>query len=123
MKNKTTLTLLVAVLLLVFTACHHRHTNKIVMNDNDTYLKFEYSGQVMLTEDKTAIESVSPNGHLTLKYTKDDKKLIAQSDRNGNVHYKVYHDGERLNFDSEGKALLQEAIQKLTASHSVHFYK
>src|ERR1700754_3448850 len=66
------------------TACRFgkQHTT-IMENGNGVMVKIEYVGQTYFNDEGTAIRSISPNG--SVKYKRDGKELIAESDRYGKI--------------------------------------
>ncbi len=99
-------------------SCHYNgRTKTIVVNDDQTQLKIQYCGVVEFNEDETGIESISPNGFV--KYKKDDCKLMVQSDDNGNIHYKLYYEGTKINSNSEkGEHLIANAIKDIVEHYN-----
>lgn len=100
------------VFIISVTACKFgkRHTT-IMENGNGSTVKIEYWGQTYFNAEGTAIKSISPNG--SVKYTRDDKTLIAESDYLGKITYEL-NDGEKqATLDESGKEFLAQAVKDM----------
>lgn len=108
------LQIMVAALGLITTvaACRFgkRHTT-IMENGNGSTLKIEYVGQTYFNVAGTAIESISPNGYV--KYSRNGKELMAESDRNGKITYELNDGDKRTVLDESDKAFLAQAIKDM----------
>jgi hypothetical protein len=99
-------------ILLSVTACRFgkRHTT-IMENGNGTTVKIEYVGQTYFTPDGTGIKSISPNGYV--KYSRDDKQLIAESDYNGKITYELNDGGKQTMLNDGDKEFLAQAVKDM----------
>lgn len=99
-------------IIIMTTACRFtkRHTS-ITENGNGSNLKIEYVGQTYFNAEGTAIKSISPNGYV--KYTRDGKSIIAESDYKGRITYEL-NDGEKQSMlDENGKEFLAMAVKDM----------
>jgi hypothetical protein len=87
-----------------------RHTT-IVENGNGTTVRIEYLGQTYFNAEGTAIKSISPNGYV--KYTRDGKELIAESDYHGKITYELNDGGKQTMLDDGGKEFLAQAVKDM----------
>ncbi len=103
---------LLAVLLSV--ACNMGgHTRSIHSGDGKESLDIEYKGEVFFNPEETAIDEISPGGYI--KYKKNDKKFIAEPNDSGNVNYKLYFDGKRVDItDTAAKEFFKTAMEEIT---------
>ena len=110
--KKLRVLLLIAFLSGIAVSCNFGtgHTT-IIENDNNHYLKIEYSGHVHFSDDGTAISSISRGGYV--KYWYNNRKLEARSNGSGGVSYELYNNGERLDPDHDGKPLIAEAVKMM----------
>jgi hypothetical protein len=78
------------LLQLLSTACHYNNyrTRTVKVNNESVKLKIEYCGEIIFSDDETAIEAIEPDGYV--KYRRNDQRFIAESDADGNITYKVY---------------------------------
>lgn len=90
-----------------------RGSGSMTMINDGVSIKMEYEGKITFNEEETAVKSLSPNGYL--KYKKNDKKLVIESNSKGEVSYEFYDDGEKLAFDERGKKFLAEAIKDMVS--------
>ncbi|NHA05042.1 hypothetical protein G7092_14630 [Mucilaginibacter sp. HC2] len=99
-------------ILLSVTACRFgkRHTT-IMENGNGTTVKIEYVGQTFFTADGTGIQSISPNGYV--KYSRDGKQLIAESDHYGKITYEVNDGGKQTMLNDGDKEFLAQAVKDM----------
>ena len=99
-------------ILLSVTACRFgkRHTT-IVENANGNTVRIEYVGQTYFTADGTGIKSISPNGYV--KYSRDNKQLIAESDYHGKITYEVNDGGKQTILNEGDKEFLAQAVKDM----------
>jgi uncharacterized protein YxeA len=102
---------IIIVMLLIgtaFTACHRGSRTVIITRIDDSKIKIEYSGAIMLNDDKTGIQGLSHNGYIS--YNKNGDELDVASGPNGSITYEL--NGEKTSvLNSHGKTLLAEAIK------------
>jgi len=97
-------------LLFLFAACHRG--NSIMISSGDDNLSINYSGEIKFNDDETAIKSISHNGYL--RYIRNDRKLLAENDSQGEIKYELYDNGKKINLnDQEGKLFLADAIKDM----------
>jgi hypothetical protein len=77
-------------------------------------MKIEYSGTIKLNDSQTAFKSISPNGYVN--YKKGDKKLVVQSNSEGQLAYEIYAQNTQLALDETGKKVVSEVINDLIAN-------
>jgi hypothetical protein len=99
-------------LITMATACRFgkRHTT-IMENGNGSTVKIEYVGQTYFNAEGTAIKSISPNGYV--KYSRDGKELMAESDSYGKITYEL-NDGDKRTVLNDGdKEFLAQAVKDM----------
>jgi hypothetical protein len=113
MKKKNPFFLLLLLLAVSVMACNfHGRTKTIKVNNGDELLKIEYRGEISFNEDGTAVEGISPDGHIY--YKKNSQKVYIESDEDGTLQYKVYNNGRRLGKnDAEAMQILNDAVKKM----------
>jgi len=116
MKTKK-IALLSLLFTIVFTACHTGTHVIVASDDNNTKIKLEYWGTVVLNSDKTAITSVSHNGFID--YKKNDDELRITNGTNGYFSYEL-NGKKAVALDTEGRVLLAEAIRGIAKVQSRH---
>ncbi len=89
------------------------HSVTITISNGDDYEKIKYSGQITLTEDEAGIRSMTPGGYI--QYRKNDIRLKAESDLQGNITYDIRNDDRPLTPESEGKPVIREAVGEMIA--------
>ncbi len=91
-----------------FTGPWHNKNGKddvsISISTSDYTERISYGGKIILSEDETSISSMAPGAFI--KYRKNDRKLIAEANLQGEIHYKMSDDN---------KDLLKEAIREMIA--------
>ena len=109
MKNRKT-ALLALIITIVFTACHTGTHVIVTSDDNNTNIKLEYWGTVVLNNERSAITSISHNGFID--YKKNDDELRITNGSNGHFSYEL--NGNKTGaLDAGGRELLTEATQKI----------
>jgi hypothetical protein len=80
---------------------------------NDGYhIKVKYAGDIAFTDDETGIKSISPGG--CIKYWKNGRKLIAESDKDGTIAYQLYDGDNNVSPNEErGKKFVALVIKDL----------
>ena len=107
MKHKK-IPLLALIITIVFTACHTGTHVIVASDDNNTKIKLEYWGTVILNNNRTAIASISHDGFID--YKKNDDELRITNGANGYFSYEL-NGKKAVALDTEGRALLNAAIQ------------
>jgi hypothetical protein len=118
MKKKNPFFVLFLLVIISVMACNFNGRTKTVkVSNGESTLKIEYYGDISFNEDGTAVEEISPDGHIYYKC--NDQKIYIESDENGTLHYKVYNNGHRLNTnDVETSQLISDAVKKMEE----HYY-
>jgi hypothetical protein len=83
----------------------------MTMSNGDDHFEIKWSGKIRLSDDEKAIESISPGGYL--KFTHQDEKLLAESNMQGDISYKIYDGQQELAMDEKGKKFLAGAIREM----------
>ncbi len=97
-------------LVLFITSCHRG--NAIIINNGEGDLSIYYSGDIKFNDDETGIQSISPDGYV--RYKKNGRKLVAESDYHGQIKYELDDNGRTLEINSqEGKRFLAVAIKDM----------
>lgn len=104
------LRIIIAMLLMgtAFTACHRGSSTVIITQIDDVKIKIEYSGAIMLNDDKTGIQGLSRNGYIN--YNKNGDQLYVANDQHGSITYEL-NGNKTTVLNSHGRALLTEAIK------------
>ena len=114
MKKTTTLVTVLVLLLLSTVSCYHHgyRTRTVRVNNNDNDLKIEYCGDIDFNDDETAITSIEPEGYV--KFRSNSKRFIVESDEDGDITYKIYKNGRRLNYnDDEAREIITAAVREI----------
>ncbi len=114
MKKRNPFLTAILLTLLISTACHFHHGNRrtVRVNNGNTSLKIEYCGEVFFNADETAIEEISPDGYV--KYKRNGRRFIAESDEDGNISYKLYNGNNYLNYnDDNAKEFITDAVKEI----------
>ncbi len=90
---------------------HSDGRTTINIRDETGRMAIEYRGDITLTDDETAIESISPGGYL--KYEKNNIKVEAQNNTNGEVVCKVYDDNNEIPLNDKRQRALSNAIKQM----------
>jgi hypothetical protein len=92
---------------------HGKHGNdgNILMTGDNLYEKVEWSGVIEFNDAETGVESISPRG--CLKYVKNEKKLLIESDNHGKLSYEISDRGKTIPLDEAGKKIVEEAIKEM----------
>jgi len=101
------ITVVIAVLGIILTACHFGRSTTIVENGNGHELRIKSYGKIYFNRDETEIAYISHGGHL--EYHNDGKELKAENGPNG-VKYELSENGRVLNPDSS-RAFIAEAVR------------
>jgi hypothetical protein len=116
MKHKK-LALLALMIAIIFTACHSGTHVIVASDDNNTKIKLEYWGTVVLNNDRTAIASISHNGFID--YKKNDEELRITNGSKGYFKYEL-NGNKAVALNVEGRGLLTEAIQGIARVQAGH---
>lgn len=116
MKHLKTL-LLTLLITASLTACHTGSHVIVSSDDNNTKIKLEYWGTVVLNSDRTAIERISRDGFVD--YKKNDEELHIANGPNGHFSYEL-NGNKTGQLDAAGRGLLIEAIQRIAKVQAGH---
>jgi hypothetical protein len=83
----------------------------IIGAGDDRTVEIKWSGKIAFNDDETAIASITPGGYL--KYKNNDKKMVAESNMQGDIHYRLYDGDLQLSLDSTGKTRLAANIKEM----------
>lgn len=109
------LKIIVAVIVFITVATSCKRGNSIVVKNDSDYLSINYLGEVRFSDDEKSIQSISLDGYL--KFTKNDKELLAESNAHGEVRYELYVEGKKLSADNNNaKLFIAEAIKEMIAN-------
>jgi len=109
--------LLALIIASIFTACHTGTHVIVASDDNNTKIKLEYWGTVVLNSDKSAIASISHDGFID--YKKNDEELHITNGSNGHFNYEL-NGNKTGDLGFNGRALLTETIQKIARVQAGH---
>lgn len=89
-----------------------RETKTVIeSNNNGLYFKVECTGNITLNDSETAIESISDGG--TLKYRKNDSRLVAES-KGGIISYQLTDHGQDIDPKTEkGTKFIASVVKEL----------
>ncbi|HSC39678.1 MAG TPA: hypothetical protein VLD19_17455 [Chitinophagaceae bacterium] len=87
--------------------------NMTIISDNYRE-EIRWSGIIKLNDDETGIASITPGGYV--KYRLNDKKMVAESNLQGEISYSLYNDGDRITIDSNGQKFISHAVEQLVAA-------
>lgn len=109
--KKLKFTLIAAAFVALAGACKHdRHVVIADKVDNHYNFKIEYHGRTLFNDDRTAIESITPNG--SAQYISNDEEvLLAESDAEGTITYSINGGPRKKQLDSAARKLLAEAVR------------
>ena len=109
--------LLATIIAVTFTACRTGTHVVVASDDNNTKIKLEYWGTVELNSARTAITSITHGGFID--YKKNDEELRVTNGPNGNFKYEL-NGNKAVALDTEGRALLAEAIRGIAKVQTGH---
>ncbi|MGG9963909.1 hypothetical protein [Ferruginibacter sp. SUN106] len=113
MKKRHPLLFVNLLVLLLSVACNlGTQTRTISTSDGTASLKIEYRGEVFFNAEETAIDEISPGGHV--KYKLNDNQLTAEPDDSGIVSYKLYFGERRMDLnDTAAKEFFKTAMNDI----------
>lgn len=81
---------------------------------SDNYIKqVKWSGKIKLSDDEKTIAGISPGGYL--KFRENDRKLSAESNLQGDIHYELYDGHSKLNLNDSGRRFISAVLQEMIA--------
>lgn len=108
------LKLIIPVVTILLLSCHHNRTH-IVITDNDNRTDIKSWGDVQFSADTLSIKSISPGGYVS--YQKNEKRLRAERDNNGEIYLEVYNNGKQVSIDENAKLFVAEGVKEMTIRH------
>jgi ferritin len=104
---------LVFLRLFLFWTGHDRQGNdgNITITGNGFIEQMKWSGQVRFNEEETAIRSITPGGYI--KYRRNEDKLYAESNLQGEVKYELYQGRTLLKMDEQGRKFISEVVKEM----------
>lgn len=96
--------------------------HRIHISDNGNDFKIEYEGEITLSNDDKDIVAISKGGFIEITKSSFGKRrrIIIESDRNGNLIRKYYTGrSTEKNYDPEGKAWLAEILPEVVRSTTI----
>src|ERR1700734_37274 len=78
--------------------------SSIVIRSDNSYEEIKYSGKISFSEDESSIKSISPNGYL--EFRKNEDRMVARSNKDGQISYELSESQNKLTLDSNGKKLI-----------------
>ncbi len=95
------------------TSQHGDNNGSISISNGDFHETIKWSGKIILSEDENSFASISPGGYIRLK--QDDKKMLAESNLKGVIHYELYNGNEQLPLNDSGRNFISAAIKEMIA--------
>ncbi|QHS56240.1 hypothetical protein GWR56_12100 [Mucilaginibacter sp. 14171R-50] len=108
MNKRIQIIALVLVMLSAITACLPGKSTTIVNKTDNLTQKIKYSGKIVFTLDKTAIEHISDGGYL--EFEENGEGFTASSDSHGKVAYEFNNDGKVNELNEGQKQFLAHAV-------------
>jgi hypothetical protein len=109
MKN---LKITVALGLIILSSACRMNSRHVIISDGDNHssTRIEYFGRAYFNGD-TAIAHITPHG--SVKYKRDDRELIAESDNHGGIVYQIDDNEKQTHLNADGKAFLARAVKDM----------
>ena len=104
---------------LVFYRFYHLSVNNgkegndgnIMMTGDNLYEKLSWSGKIEFNDGEDDIASITPGGHL--KYVRNEKKLLIESDNHGKLTYEISINGTDISANEDRKKIIAEAVKEM----------
>jgi len=82
-------------------------------NDGNHKIRIEFDGEVELTDDGLDIKSLSPKGYVEISEKKGGarREIQVDSDRDGNLHFVFFKQGDEAPFDDEAKRWMGDMLE------------
>ena len=93
----------------------------ISVSNNGKDFKIEYEGEITLSDDDRDIVSISRGGFIEIEKSSfgNKRRIVIESDRNGNIIKKYYEGRTEKEFVPDGKAWLAEVLQEIVRSTTI----
>jgi len=88
-------------------------TVSITISEGNNYTQLKYSGKIVLTDDETGFQTISPGGFV--KFRKNDQFMLAEGTLKGTIQYELSDNGNSLSFDKKGKQFVSGTIHEIIA--------
>jgi hypothetical protein len=88
-------------------------TVTITVSDGTDYTQLKYRGKIALNDEETAFQAISPGGYV--KFRKNEKKVMAEADLKGEIHYELSDGGSSFPDDEKAKQFIAAAIREMIA--------
>lgn len=89
------------------------NSSTITVRIGDYYEQVKWSGRIELNEDENGIVYIQPGGYL--KFKENDAKLLAESNLQGEISYKLYDGNNDLPLNDSGKHFIGACLKKMIA--------
>lgn len=109
----------IAILCIIaFSSCRHfnRKATTIKIEDNRGNIEIKYAGNIAFNNNADGIESMSP--HAYLKYKRNGRKIIAESNFYGDIRYRMDDGRTQSDLNSNDKEFLAGAIKEIIQSRN-----
>ncbi len=83
----------------------------MIIGDGDNSIEIKWSGKVVFNDDETAVARITPGGYI--KFKNNGKRMVAESNMQGDISYRLYDGDFQLALDSTGKKRLAEDIREM----------
>ncbi|MCC8424062.1 hypothetical protein [Mucilaginibacter sp. UR6-11] len=105
-------TIMVLGLSVLVSACHMNNRHVIITDGDDRgSTRIEYAGRAFFNINGTAITHITPNGYV--KYKRDGRELVAESDKQGEIFYRI-NDGEKqTHLNADDSLFLARAVKDM----------
>jgi len=88
-------------------------TVSITISEGNNYTQLKYSGKIVLTDDETGFQTISPGGFV--KFRKNDQFMLAEGTLKGTIQYELSDNGNSISFDKKGKQFVSGTIHEIIA--------
>ena len=104
--------------IIAFTSCRHfnRKATTIHIDDNRGSIEIKCAGDIAFNNNADGIESMSP--HAYLKYKKNGRKIMAESNFYGDIRYRMDNGSTKSDLNSNDKEFLAVAIKEIIQSRN-----
>ncbi|MEZ4796680.1 MAG: hypothetical protein R2785_05880 [Flavobacteriaceae bacterium] len=94
---------------------------RIQITNNGKEFQIEYEGDITLSDDDSDIVAISNGGFIEIEKSSfgNRRRIVIESDRNGNLIKKYYEGRTEKDFNSEGKEWLAEVLQEIVRSTTI----
>ncbi|TJY33363.1 hypothetical protein [Pontimicrobium aquaticum] len=95
--------------------------SRISISNNGKDFKIEYEGDITLSNDDTDIVAISSGGFIEIERSSfgNRRRIVIESDRNGNLIKKYFEGRTEKNFTPEGQKWLAEVLQEIVRTTTI----